>query len=95
MKYHDETEHRLLRACWVCEREMRDLFVKDIVWREDRWYVVLKDREIEPLPDMLQGRDKLKGYEHSIWMGGECWLPVIAGQEHVQTSPRVVGLPNV
>jgi hypothetical protein len=62
---------------------MRDLLVKDMLWKEDRLYVVLKTREIEPFPDILHGRDQLKGHEHYIWTGGECWLPVIPGQEHV------------
>jgi hypothetical protein len=83
MKYSDETERRLLSACWLREREMRDLLVKNIVWRESRLYVVLKDREIEPFPDIPEGRDQFKGYERYIWMVGECWLPVIAGQEQM------------
>ncbi len=62
---------------------MRDLLVKNIVWKENRLYVVFKDSKIEPFPDIPQGRDPLKGYEHSIWIVGECWYPVIAGQEYV------------
>ncbi len=83
MKYSHKTECRLLRACWLCEREMRDLLVKNIVWREDRLYVVLKEQEIEPFPAIPEGRGQLKGHERYIWMVGESWLPVIAGQEQV------------
>jgi hypothetical protein len=83
MKYSYETERRLLSVCWLREREMRDLLVKNIVWREGRLYVVLKDREIEPFPAIPEGRDQLKGHERYIWMVGESWLPVIAGQEQV------------
>jgi hypothetical protein len=83
MKHHDKAERRLLRACWLRERDLRDLLVKDIVWKKDWLYVVLKDRAIEPFPDIPQGRDQFKGYEQCIWMVGEQWLPVIAGQEHV------------
>jgi hypothetical protein len=83
MKYSNETERRLLSVCWLREREMRDLLVKNVVWKEKRLYVVFKERQIEPFPDIPQGRDSLKGYEHVIWMVGESWLPVIAGQEQV------------
>jgi hypothetical protein len=81
MKYSNETERRLLSVCWLREREMRDLLVKNVVWKEKRLYVVFKERQIEPFPDIPQGRDSLKGYEHVIWMVGESWLPVIARQE--------------
>lgn len=83
MKHYDETESRLLRACWLSERELRDLLVKQVAWRNDRLYVILKDREIEPFLDLPPGRDQLKGHEQFIWMVGERWVPVIAGQEHV------------
>ena len=83
MKYSNETERRLLSVCWLREREMRDLLVKNVVWKEKRLYVVFKERQIEPFPDIPQGRDSLKGYEHVIWMVGESWLPVISGQEQV------------
>jgi hypothetical protein len=83
MKYANEAERRLLRVCWLREREMRGLFVKDIVWREGRLYAVFKDQEIEPFPDLPEGRDQLKGHERYIWMVGQHWIPVIAGQEQV------------
>ncbi len=83
MKHSHKRERRLLRACWLREREMRVLLVKNIVWREDRLYVVLKEQEIEPFPAIPEGRIHLKGYERYIWMVGESWLPVIAGREQV------------
>jgi hypothetical protein len=62
---------------------MRVLLVKNIVWRENRLYVVLREQEIEPFPAIPEGRSHLKGYERYIWMVGESWLPVIAGREQV------------
>ena len=83
MKHSHKRERRLLRACWLREREMRVLLVKNIVWRENRLYVVLREQEIEPFPAIPEGRSHLKGYERYIWMVGESWLPVIAGREQV------------
>lgn len=82
-KYSNETERRLLSVCWLHERKMRDLLVKNIVWKEGRLYTVLKDSEIEPYPAIPEGRDQLKGHERYIWMVGESWFPVIARQEQV------------
>lgn len=83
MKYQKTLQRRLLRACWLREYEMRDLLVKDIVCEQGRWYIVLRDQGGDPWRDILQEREQLRGYEHSIWKEDEIWLPVIVGQEQV------------
>jgi hypothetical protein len=82
MKRNDDIERRVLGICWLYEDEMRDLLVKDLVWKEGWLYAIHRWGDFEPyLGISLQ--DDAKAYEKYIWKVGERWVPVIAGQEQV------------
>jgi hypothetical protein len=84
MKRNDEIERRVLGVCWLDEDEMRDLLVKDLVWKEGWLYAVHRwsDWSDAPFLDLLN-RDHHRAYEKYIWIVGESWVPVIVGHEQV------------
>ncbi len=84
MKRNDEIERHVLGVCWLYEDEMRDLLVKDLVWKEGWLYAVCRWRDWsgEPFLDLLNP-DNHQPYKKYIYIVGERWVPVITEQEHV------------
>lgn len=83
MKRLDEVERRVLSICWLDEYEMRELRVKDLIWKEGWLYAVSPWEDDERRFPDLPSRESHKGHEKYIWMVGESCVPVIAGQEHI------------
>lgn len=84
MKRNDTIERQVLGTCWLEEEEMQNLLVKDLIWKEGWLYAVLKweDWDEDPFLDLLN-REHHAMYEKYIWLVGEHWVPVIAGQEQI------------
>jgi len=68
MKRLDEIERRVLSICWLSAREMRNLLVKNLVWKEGWLYAVSPWKDDERRFLDLPSREPYKGYEkYSGW----------------------------